>query len=80
MSVNLHAGNISSSMTEEALKDLFKVYGNVLSVKIVKDKYTGISKGFGFVEMENLDDAHAAIDIINGKNIIGKNIKIKISV
>ena len=57
----IFVGNLAWRASEEDLKKLFEAYGNVLSVKIVNDQYTGKSKGFGFVEMETAEGAQAAI-------------------
>ena len=74
--MNIYVGNLSYSMTEEALKDLFAAYGEVTSAKIIIDKMTGKSKGFGFVEMATSDDAQTAISELNGKEIDGRQIRI----
>ncbi len=61
----LFVGSLPYSATEEELRELFSTYGEVESVKIISDKFTGQSKGFGFVEMVNPDDAKRAIEGVN---------------
>ena len=63
-------------MTEEDLRELFAAYGEVESTKIITDRETGRSKGFGFVEMENDNEAEAAIEELNNKEIQSRNIKV----
>ena len=70
----IFVGNLSWKTTEEQLKAHFEVYGQVESAKIVTDKTTGRSKGFGFVEMENASDASNAIKALNETEIDGRNI------
>jgi RNA recognition motif-containing protein len=72
--VNIYVGNLSWSMTNEDLAALFQQYGSVSSAKILNDKFTGRSKGFGFVEMENADEANAAISALNDSDIQGRKI------
>ena len=64
--MNIFVSNISFKVREEALKELFSSYGEVTSVRIIKDKETKRSRGFGFVEMANDDDGQKAIDALNG--------------
>jgi cold-inducible RNA-binding protein len=74
--MTIYIGNISYSMKEEELADFFKDFGTVKSVKIITDKYSGRSKGYGFVEMDDEADCDAAIEALNGKEIGGRNIKV----
>ena len=74
--MNIYVGNISYDMTEEDLRELFAAYGEVESTKIITDRETGRSKGFGFVEMENDNEAEAAIEELNNKEIQSRNIKV----
>jgi RNA recognition motif-containing protein len=74
MSNKLFVGNISFKMSEDDLKSLFSQSGTVVSVAIPTDRETGRKRGFAFVEMENQDDAQAAIDQLNGKTIEGREI------
>jgi len=68
--MNIYAGNLSTSVNEEDLTKLFSVYGNVSRVKIIKDPYTGVSKGFGFVEMTGKPEE--AIKQLDKKDFKGK--------
>ena len=74
--MNIYVGNLSYEVTEEDLQKAFEAFGQVESVKIIKDNYTGKSKGFGFVEMSNNADAQSAIDALNDKEIKGRSIKV----
>ena len=67
MNKKLYIGNLSYDVTEAELEDLFKKVGNVVSVTIITDRYSGKSKGFGFVEMGSEKDAETAINQLNGK-------------
>jgi len=79
MSNNIYVGNISWNSTEEDLQDLFSEFGEVTSARIIFDRQTNRSKGFGFVEMADADAASAAIEALNGKEMMGRNIKVNIS-
>jgi len=72
--MNIYAGNLSRELTENELKDAFAAYGAVDSAKIITDKFTGISRGFGFVEMPDEAEARNAIGELNGKELKGRNI------
>lgn len=74
--MKLYVGNLSSSTTEEALRQAFASHGEVSSVNIVKDKYTGESRGFGFVEMFTKAEAQAAISSLNGTELDGRTLKV----
>ncbi len=76
MSVTLYVGNISYSMKEDELKSAFGQFGEVVSVKIIIDKRTGKSKGYGFVEMGSDAEANDALNGINGKELAGRNVKV----
>lgn len=76
MAANIYVGNLSYNVTEDALRDLFSNFGSVESVKIVNDTYSGKSKGFGFVEMSNKDEAQKAIDNLNGSDFEGRTMKV----
>lgn len=71
----LYVGNLSYSTTEEGLREFFREYGPV-SVKIITDNYTGQSRGFGFVEIEDAEMAARAISELNGKSLDGKTLNI----
>ena len=74
--MNIYCGNLPYNVVEEDLKEIFEDYGNVSSVKIIADKLTGRSKGFGFVEMDNDDEARKAIEELNNAELSGRNIKV----
>ena len=74
--MNIYVGNLSYEVTEEDLQKAFEDFGQIESVKIIKDNYTGRSKGFGFVEMSNNANAQSAIDALNDKEFKGRSIKV----
>lgn len=74
--MNIYVGNLSYHTTIEGLKTLFDEFGEVETVKVITDRFTGKSKGFGFVEMPSNSDADKAIKALNGKMIDGNNIKV----
>ncbi len=74
--MNIYVGNLSNEVTEEDLKQAFETFGEVESVKIIKDKYTDRSKGFGFVEMPSKAEGQSAIDGLNGKELKGKALNV----
>lgn len=74
--VNIYVGNISFSMNEGNLRELFEEYGEVSSAQILQDRYTGRSRGFGFVEMPNQSEAEAAIEGLNQKEIMGRPLRV----
>ncbi len=74
--MNIYCGNISYSCNEEDLEKQFAEFGAVASVKIITDKYSGRSKGFGFIEMESETEATAAIEALNGKEIDGRTLRV----
>jgi len=63
-------------MSEDSLRKLFEQYGEVVSAKIIKDRMTGRSRGFGFVEMSNSDEASEAIRGLDGKEVEGRNLRV----
>jgi RNA recognition motif-containing protein len=76
MATNVYAGNLSHSTTEDELRAAFEEYGEVASVKIITDRASGRSKGFGFVEMSTEEEATAAINGLNGTELGGHTIKV----
>jgi len=72
MATKLYVGNLSYQMTDQELNQLFAEAGNVSSAQVVTDRYTGQSRGFGFVEMASEDEAQQAIAAINGRNVGGR--------
>jgi len=79
MSVNIYIGNLSYDVSEEKIKELFSKFGEVSSVKIITDQYSGRSKGFGFVEMNDKDSADKAIQELNGTDVLGRDIKVNLA-
>jgi len=74
--MNIYVGNLSYNATEETVRQAFESFGQVISARIIKDKYTGQSKGFGFVEMLEQSQGQAAIASLNGKELLGKQISV----
>ena len=74
--MNIYIGNLSPNVTRDELQTLFEGYGEVESVKIIMDRFTGKSKGFGFVEMPSNSEADKAIKALNGNLVGGQNIKV----
>ena len=74
--MNIYIGNLSYEVTEEDLKEAFEVFGEVASIKVIKDNYTGRSKGFGFVEMPAKAEAESAIEGLKGKELKGRSINV----
>jgi len=76
MASKLYVGGLAYSVTEEELKKLFSEHGTVASVAVIKDRDSGQSKGFGFVEMSTDEEAQAAIKELNGKDVSGRTINV----
>ena len=74
--MNIYVGNLSYEVTEEDLQKTFEAFGQVESVRIIKDKYSGQSKGFGFVEMPAKAEAQSAIEGLNGKELKGRTLNV----
>jgi RNA recognition motif-containing protein len=74
--MNIYVGNLLRSLSETELKEVFQAYGTVQTASIIKDKMTGESRGFGFVEMPNKDEAMKAISSLNGKDLKGRNMTV----
>lgn len=72
--MNIYVGNLSRDVTEEDLRQTFEAFGKVETVSIIKDKFSGESRGFGFVEMPNEAEAQAAISGLNRKELKGQQI------
>jgi len=72
--VNIYVGNLSRELTERELLDAFRAFGEVSSTKIIVDRDTGVSRGFGFVEMPNKEEAESAISGLNGKELKGRKL------
>jgi cold-inducible RNA-binding protein len=76
MTKNLYVGNLSYDTTEETLRTLFAEYGQIESVRLITDRYSGRSKGFAFVEMSTEQAAQEAISGLNGKQVDNREIKV----
>ncbi len=74
--MNIFVGSLPYSLKEEDLKELFEAYGEVSSAKVITDRETGRSKGFGFVEMSDDESAQKAIDGLNGVEVSGRSIAV----
>ena len=72
----IFVGNLSWKASEETLKPLFEAFGTVVSIKIIRDQYTGKSKGFGFVEMESDEEAAKCIQELNDKPFLDRNLRL----
>lgn len=74
--MNLYVGNLSYRLTEDELRQAFEEFGQVASCTIIKDKVTGESKGFGFLEMPERSEAEAAINGLNGRDLKGRKLNV----
>jgi RNA recognition motif-containing protein len=74
--MNIYVGNLSYQMSEDELRDAFSAFGDVSLVKILMDRETGRSRGFGFVEMPNQSEGETAISNLNGKDLGGRALRV----
>jgi RNA recognition motif-containing protein len=74
--MNIYVGNLAYDATDETIKQAFESFGEVTSARVIKDKYTGQSRGFGFVEMSVQSQAQTAIKSLNGKELLGKQMSV----
>ena len=74
--MNIYIGNLSSDVTDETIREAFVSFGQVSSARVIKDKYSGQSRGFGFVEMTEQVQAQAAIKSLNGRDLLGKEMSV----
>jgi len=74
--MNIYVGNLSRDANEEDLRKAFEAFGEVTSAKIITDKFTGDSRGFGFVEMPKNPEAKSAISGLDGKDLKGRDLKV----
>jgi len=74
--MNIYIGNLSYNITEEDLRQAFETFGQIASVSIIKDKFSGQSKGFGFIEMPVKEEAESAISGMNGKEMKGRTLNV----
>jgi len=72
--MNIFVGNLDFKVNEQELENLFSEFGNIRSTKVITDKFTGRSRGFGFVEMEDREEAEKAINALNGTSLKGREI------
>ena len=79
MNNKLYVGNLSYSVRDEQLQDAFSAYGQVNSAKVLMDRDSGRSKGFGFVEMDSDAEAQAAIDGLNGRDLDGRALTVNVA-
>ncbi len=79
MQEKLYIGNLSFNTMEKSLEELFGRYGTILSVKIIRDKITNQSRGFGFVELQNISDIEKLLSDLRGYNLDGRRIRVKIA-
>lgn len=79
MNKKLYVSNLSFSMRDADLEKIFAEFGAIVSAKIIMDRFSGRSKGFGFVEMSSDAEAQKAIESLNGKNISGRDIRVMLS-
>lgn len=77
--MTIYVGNIAYSMKEDDMKTTFAEYGNVASAKIIMDRATGRSKGYGFVEMDSDTEGNAAIEALNDKEIGGRRMRVNVA-
>jgi RNA recognition motif-containing protein len=74
--MNIYVGNLAREITEDDLREAFEVYGQVSTATIIKDRFSGESRGFGFVEMPSKNEAQTAINEMNGKDLKGRTINV----
>ncbi len=74
--MNIHVGNLSGDVTEDDLKAAFEAFGQLASVNVIKDKFSGEPRGFGFIEMPSKDEAQSAIDGLNGTDLKGQSLNV----
>lgn len=75
--MNIYIGNLPGSITEDKLKSLFAEYGEIESVKLIRDRFSNRPKGFGFIDMPSNSEADQAIKALNGNRLDGNDIKVK---
>lgn len=77
--MNIYVSNLSYNSTEESLQELFSKFGTVNSAKIIKDRFTGLGRGFAFVEMASSDEGNNAISGLNGKEVEGRLMQVSVA-
>jgi RNA recognition motif-containing protein len=76
MIMNIYVGNLSNDATDVTIREAFESFGEVTSARVIKDKYNGQSRGFGFIEMPAQSQALTAINSLNGKELLGKQMNV----
>lgn len=76
MNKKLYVGGLPYSVTEDKLQEIFSAHGTVESARVITDRFTGRSRGFGFVEMSNEEEAQTAIDSLNGSDLDGRSLTV----
>jgi RNA recognition motif-containing protein len=74
--MNIYVGNLSRDVSDDDLKEAFEAFGQLTSVNVIKDKHSGESRGFGFVEMSSKDEAQSAINGLNGTDLKGQSLSV----
>lgn len=74
--MNIYVGNLSYQASDDDLREAFEPFGQVASAQVIKDKFTGRSRGFGFVEMPNDDEGQKAIDGVNNQDVAGRPVRV----
>ncbi len=74
--MNIYVGNLSYQATDDDLREAFEKFGQVSSAQVIKDKFTGRSRGFGFVEMPSNEEGQKAIDEVNNQDIAGRAVRV----
>ena len=74
--MKIYVGNLSSDVTEDDLSEAFEAFGQITSIDIIKDKFSGVSRGFGFIEMQNSNEAKSAIEGLNATELKGKDLNV----
>ena len=74
--MNIYVGNLSREVTDDDLREAFESFGNIISAKVIKDRFSGESRGFGFVEMSDKEEAMSAMEGLNGADLKGKTITV----
>ncbi len=74
--MNIYVGNIPRQATEDDVRALFEPFGKIMAINIIKDKFSGESRGFGFVDMSKKSEGEAAIEALNGKDLMGQTLTV----
>ena len=74
--MNIYVGNLPHDATDQTIREVFESFGQVTSARVIKDKFNGQSRGFGFVEMPTQSQAQTAIKSLNGRDLLGKQISV----